>query len=139
MELKTANDLIVRLKSVREEKRLSLPDVMELIEKNNDYISMTTLRRVFSEGSECSDFSYDRTIRPIVNALLQNEEEEEEPLTAEVDLLKAIIRQKNEQIDLLKDRLDFLRDQIEKKDRRMDEKDEIIKLLMDRCFGENKA
>ena len=131
MELKTASELIVRLKRVREEKRLSLPDVM------------TTLRRVFSEGSETSDFSYDRTIRPIVNALLE-EEAEAAPLE-EIDLLKAIIRQKNVQIDLLKERVDsiklesdrrlsFLRDQIEKKDRRMDEKDEIIKMLMEKCL-----
>lgn len=144
MELKTANDLIFRLKGVREERKLSLPDIMEMIEKNNDYISMTTLRRVFSDGSESLDFSYDKTIRPIVNALLSNEQEP--PAAVEIDLLKAVIRQKNETIDLLNDRINinrseydkrlaFLRDQIEKKDRRMDEKDEIIKKLMAKCLG----
>lgn len=144
MELKTANDLIFRLKSVREERKLSLPDVMEMIEKNNDYISMTTLRRVFADGSECLDFSYDKTIRPIVNALLSSEEEAP-AAAAEIDLLKSVIRLKNETIDSLKERIDtikseydrrlaFLRDQIEKKDRRMDEKDAIIKMLMEKCI-----
>lgn len=144
MELKTANDLILRLKSVREERKLSLPDVMEMIEKNNDYISMTTLRRVFADGSECLDFSYDKTIRPIVNALLSSEEEAP-AAAAEIDLLKSVIRLKNETIDSLKERIDtikceydrrlaFLRDQIEKKDRRMDEKDAIIKMLMEKCI-----
>lgn len=145
MELKTANDLIFRLKSVREERKLSLPDIMEMIEKNNDYISMTTLRRVFADGSECLDFSYDKTIRPIVNALLSSEEEEAPAAAAEIDLLKAVIRQKNETIDVLNERINlircesdkrlaFLRDQIEKKDRRMDEKDAIIKMLMEKCI-----
>lgn len=144
MELKTANDLIFRLKSVREERKLSLPDIMEMIEKNNDYISMTTLRRVFADGSECLDFSYDKTIRPIVNALLSSEEEAP-AAAAEIDLLKSVIRLKNETIDSLKERIDtikseydrrlaFLRDQIEKKDRRMDEKDAIIKMLMEKCI-----
>jgi transcriptional regulator with XRE-family HTH domain len=44
-------DLIIQLKEVREEKGLSYNDILSLMEKNGDYLSKSTISRVFSEGS----------------------------------------------------------------------------------------
>ena len=45
-------DIIVKLKEVRDEKGLSYTDILDLMEKNGDYLSKSTLSRVFAEGSE---------------------------------------------------------------------------------------
>ena len=127
---------------------------MEMIEANGDYISMTTLRRVFAENSEHDDsFNYDRTIRPIARVLLYTDNDQAED---DVPSLKAIIRLKNEELDSVREqiasivdncekrvseyehRLAFLRDQIEKKDSRMDEKDQIIHMLLSKVFPDEK-
>lgn len=157
LELTTTQDIILKLKAVKKENELTLPRIMDMVEKNGDYISMSTLRRVFAQNSEeDSSFSYDRTLAPIAKALLFQDlpqgEEGEPVAAAEIDGLKAVIRHKNEETDRLKEqveslkqqimdiraeydlRLRFLRDQIELKDKRMDEKDIIINKLMEKCL-----
>jgi len=101
---------------------------------------LSTLRRVFAEGSEDVNFSYDRTIAPIARALLFQDAAETEGNAAEDDRiegLRAVILLKNGEIEQLQElnthlesRIAFLLEQIEKKDRRMDEKDELIRQLM---------
>ena len=63
-------ELITRLKEVREEKQLSYGDIIELMEKNGDYIAKSTLSRVFAEGSEDLSFKFEETLKPIANAIL---------------------------------------------------------------------
>ena len=141
-------DLILKLKEVREEKGLSYTDIMNLMEKNNDYLSKATLSRVFAEGSEENSFKYEETIRPIAKALLDMETiEDEDDVT--VSGLKTVLKYKmriiedlekqisvlqsdldkqkikyNEKFDKEREtyskRIDFLLHQIELKDNRMD-------------------
>ena len=157
MELTATKEIIVQLKAVKKEYELTIPRIKDMLEKNGDYIALSTLRRVFAEGSEDNDsFSYDRTISPIARALLFQDNGEEAQDAAAMDDriegLRSVILLKNEQITMLTDqiealkkqlndfraeydlRLRFLRDQIELKDKRMDEKDQIIKRLMDKCL-----
>ena len=47
-----SKDVILKLKEVREEKGLSYNDILDLMEKNGDFLSKSTLSRVFAEGSE---------------------------------------------------------------------------------------
>lgn len=114
---------------------------MEQLEKNGHYVSLTTLRRVFAEGSERNDsFNYESTLLPLSEVLLSAEDiptPDDSPYAKEIDGLKSVIHVQNEEIarlhelkEHLEDRITFLLEQIEKKDRRMDEKDEIIKRLM---------
>ena len=108
------------------------------------YISLSTLRRVFADGSEASSFSYENTLLPLAEVLLNVEDvptHPDSPFAAEIDGLKAVIHVQNEEIARLHDlkehleaRITFLLEQIEKKDRRMDEKDEIIRKLMDKVL-----
>ena len=52
-------ELIIKLKQVREEKNLSYNDIVALIEKNGDFLSRSSVQRVFSEGSEDISFKYE--------------------------------------------------------------------------------
>lgn len=137
-----SSDVILKLKEVKEEKGLSYSDILDLMEKNGDYLSKSTLSRVFAEGSENIKFRYEDTIRPIANALLDIETNEE---TDELDVraMKALLRLKLQRIEELehllekekikhhekleKEReqfersLDFMREQLAYKDKRMDE------------------
>lgn len=146
MEHTPAQELIKQLKDVKLKNEITYPRIMERIEKNGKFVSLTTLRRVFAEGSEMSaaSFSYENTLLPIAEALLDVEDvptPEDSPYAKEIDGLKAVIRTQNEEIvklheikEHLEKRVDFLIEQIERKDRRMDEKDEIIRKLMEKCL-----
>ena len=141
-------DLIIRLKAVREEKGYSLNDIGNIVEKNGDFISRSSIQRVFADGSENSSFRYEDTIRPIAKALLDIEKIEDDD-TLDVATLKALLKYKiqriedlevqieklvaesdkekvkrHEKIDDIRNeyekKIDFLKDQITLKDKRMD-------------------
>lgn len=140
-----AQDLIKKLKDAKQQNEITYPRILERMERNGKYVSLTTLRRVFADGSEANaqSFSYENTLLPIAEALLkvENVPTVDSPYAKEIDGLKAVIHVQNEEIARLHDikehlenRITFILEQIEKKDRRMDEKDEIIRKLMDRCL-----
>lgn len=141
-------DIIMKLKDVREEKGLSLNDIMNLIEANGEFVSKTTLSRVFADGSEEIKFRYEDTIRPIANALLDIEEIEEGD-NIDTKAMKSLLQYKKKYIEDLENRIeeleialdkekikshekmdearaqwsktiDFLKEQISLKDKRMD-------------------
>ena len=141
-------EIILNLKAVRSERNLSYTDILNLMEARGDFISKTTLSRVFAEGSEETAFRYEETIRPIANALLNMENIEEDDTTA-IQAIKSILKfkmeyieelehqledkdlelakEKNKRHDMLdelreehKRKVDFLMGQIELKDKRID-------------------
>lgn len=129
MERKPAKDLILDLKAAKADGEVTYPRIMERIEAAGGYVSLTTLRRVFAEGSELNagSFNYENTLIPIANALLPIEETPtllDNPYAKEISGLKAVIRTQNEEIahlyelkQHLDDRITFLLDQIAAKDR----------------------
>lgn len=141
-------DLIIRLKAVKEEKGLSLNKIADLVEANGDFISRSSIQRVFADGSENSSFRYEDTIRPIAKALLDIENIEEDD-SLDTATLKSLLKYKIQRIEDLESQLekaqaeldneklkrhekideirkeyekkiDFLKDQITLKDKRMD-------------------
>ena len=146
MELTRSQELVRKLKEVKKKNEITYPRIMERMEKNGRFVSLTTLRRVFADGSErnADSFNYENTLLPIAEVLLNVEDvptEASSPYAKEIDALKAVIHVQNEEIARLHDmkehlesRITFLLEQIEKKDRRMDEKDEIIRKLMEKCL-----
>lgn len=146
MELTKAQELIERLKEVKAKDEISYPRLMDRMEKNGKFVSLTTLRRVFADGSEqnAGSFNYESTLMPIAEVLLNVEEVptlEDSPCADEINGLKAIIHIQAEEIarlhdmkDHLEDRITFLLEQISLKDSRMDAKDVIIQRLMDKCL-----
>ena len=144
-------EIIAKLKEVREEKGYSYSDILDLMEKNGDYIAKSTLSRVFAEGSEELSFKYDETLKPIANALLDIDTIEEDD-TLDTQALKVMLRYKADKIKELetaldhekikyhdrmdKEReqfhksLDFLKEQVSLKDKRIDQLlDANVKLL----------
>lgn len=144
-----SKQIIEQLKEVRTLKKLSFQDIISMMEENGDYISKTTLSRVFSEGSEDINFKYEDTIRPIANALLDINNLEDDD-TLDIRTMKTILRYKMQrieelerQVELLENKIDkekikyhkkidkereahqrsieFLKNQIELKDKRMDQ------------------
>lgn len=152
-------DIIIKLKEVREEKNLSYTDILNLMEKNGDFVSKSTLSRVFAEGSEELSFKYEETIRPIANALLDIETIEETD-NMDVQAMKSLLKYKIQRIEELEKqvknlesaldkekikyhekldaereqyfrRIDFLKEQVSLKDKRMD-------LLLEAVFQKDK-
>ena len=144
-------DVILKLKAVKEEKQLSLDKILSIMEQNGEYVSKTTLSRVFAKGSEEKIFKYENTIRPIANALLdiENEEIDDSPDTK---AYKSILKMKKDIISELQEErekdkkryheklaeetakfqkeLDFAMQQIALKDKRIDQlMDDNSKLL----------
>ena len=143
-------DLIIKLKKVKEEKGLSLTDIMNIMEAKGQYpLAKSTLSRVFGEGSEELSFKYEETIRPIANALLDIETIEPDD-NMDMQALKSFLKYKIERIEELESqvarlevalnkekikyhekldkeraifdsRIDFLKTQIDLKDKRMDQ------------------
>lgn len=146
MELTRSQKLIKELKEIKKANEITFPRIIERLEKNGKSVSLTTLRRVFADGSEdnANNFSYENTLIPIAEVLLNVEDlptPADSPYAKEIEGLKSVIHVQNEEIarlhelkEHLESRITFLLEQIEKKDRRMDEKDEIIKKLMEKCL-----
>ncbi len=146
MELSKKQELIRQLKEAKARDEITYPRIIDRMEANGKYVSLTTLRRVFADGSEANaaSFSLENTLMPIAEAILNVEDvptEDSAPHAKEIDALKAVIHTQNEEIvkmhdlnELLEKRVLFLIDQIAIKDRRMDEKDTIIKKLMEKCL-----
>lgn len=142
----TTRDLILRLKRIKEQERLSNANIMQMIEDNGDQISSTTLTRVFAKDSENQNFRYYETLQPIAKALLRLDQSEEgisdeEQATKDVALIKdmeyQLILEKctkyEERIKYLEERVEYLKKQveihqkaIERKDSQIAERDKII-------------
>ena len=139
--MNNSKEIIIKLKEVRLEKGLSLNDIVDLVEQNGDYISRSSVQRVFADGSEDATFKYDETIRPIANALLDIDRIETED-DLDTQALKILLQYKNQRIKELELQLDkeklkyhekldkerdqsrksieFLKEQVAYKDKRMD-------------------
>ena len=109
-----------------------------MLEAAGTPLGLTTLRRVFADGSEKNDsFNYASTIAPLEAILLVEDipEPESNPYAKELEGFKAVIHSQNEELvrmyemnKHLEDRIEFLVGQINKKD-------ELIARLMDKVLG----
>lgn len=134
--------LILKLKEVREEKKMSLADIEVLTEQNGEHVSIASISRVFAEGSEDSSFRYEATLKPIANALLDIDTiEDDDDLGTQA--MKVMLQYKAKKIEELeaaldhekvkhhekmeKERersrasIDFLKEQVSLKDKRIDQ------------------
>lgn len=144
MEQTNKQELIKQLKEAKNRLEYTYPRIIDEMEKSGKFVSLSTLRRVFADGSEmnAASFSYENTLLPIAEVLLRAEDvptPQDSPFAKEIDALKAVIHVQNEELarmhelkEHLEERITFLLDQIEKKDRRMDEKEATIQRLMDK-------
>lgn len=88
------SEIILQLKQIRKERELSLQDIHDLVKDSGGFLSLSSIKRVFADGSENLGFRYHDTIKPIVRALLGVTEETpaDNDVTAnEIDALKNVI------------------------------------------------
>ena len=138
----STKEIILKLKEAKRDKGLSINDIVDL---TGNYLSKTTVQRVFAEGSEDVSFRYEDTIQPLVKALLDVdtiEDDDDMDTKAMKSLLKLKIQRIEELEKLLneekvkshekmekerkhyEDRISDLTKQIAIKDKRMDEQAE---------------
>jgi len=149
-----AAQMIKEIKEIKSTDKLTYDDIMVEMERldSSSVVSLSTLRRVFRDGSEAkaSSFNFEEILTPIYNAVknLENKPSPSSPFEIELQGFKNVIRVQNEELDRLidlkehlDDRVEFLVGQIKTKDtmiqdlmKKLDEKDEIIKKLMDKCL-----
>lgn len=106
-------DLIIKLKAVKEEKGLSLNKIADLIEANGDFISRSSIQRVFADGSEDSSFRYEETIRPIAKALLDIETIEDDD-NLDTQTMKTLLKYKIQRIEELEQQLEHTQSALDK-------------------------
>lgn len=101
-------DIILKLKEVRNEKGLSYNDILDLMEKNGDFLSKSTISRVFADGSEDSSFRYEETIRPIAKALLDIENIGDDD-DMDIKAMKSLLKYKMQRIEDLEHQVEQLK------------------------------
>ena len=100
-------EIILKLKDVRNERGYSYGDILELMEQNGDFLSKSTISRVFQDGSEELSFRYDETIRPIAKALLDIETIEDTD-NLDVRAMKSLLQYKIQRIEELEQQIEQL-------------------------------
>ena len=123
---------------------------MDMLEKNNCYISEATIKKVFSENNDPGSFKYQSTIAPLADVLLDMYSDDSG--SDEITALKALIHDKNEMISILVVRNEEIRADYEKRinhlqkqigmledhlifrEKQIDKKDEIISKLLNKVI-----
>ena len=117
--------VILRLKAVKEERGISLQRIHDITLAAGGNVSFSTVRKVFSEGSENMNFRYEDTVQPIAMALLETNEpprevtgvveSEAEALKALVQLKNSIIREQQDTIGNIRQREQEIKEEAQKK------------------------
>ena len=109
-------ELILQLKEVKTARSLSCQDILDLILEAGGYTSLSTVKRVFAEGSENQSFRFKETLQPIASVLLGVREETAKDdstlqYIAQIDALKSIALLKDSMINDLHAEVNLLLDQ----------------------------
>jgi hypothetical protein len=115
MELeKLKRKTIKRLKQIKTEQGLSIPQIMEIMEKQGKFVSEATLKKVFADGSEEKTFRYQDSIAPIADVLLDVYGDTSG--MDDVESLRHFIKEKNKLIELLVIKLEEKDDEAKRRD-----------------------
>ena len=106
--------VILALKEVKKEKKLSLDKILIMMNENDPAtaVSKTTISRVFAKGSEDQIFKYENTLRPIANVLLDLENIEDDD-NKETIAMKSILRLKKDIIAELEETIKSEKDSLQ--------------------------
>ena len=145
---------IHRLKEIKQEQGLSIPQIMDMLEERGQFVSEPTLKKIFSDGSEEKNFRYQDTIMPVADVLLDLYGDKSG--IDDCEALRHIIREKNKLIEMLMMKLEeqakahaekelvyadrkaafekqiqHLESQIARYEKAIDRKDDLIERLLD--------
>ena len=153
-------------KVLKEILAMDKKELRNLVEEQGGSISKTTLSKIFSDGSEDMCFSYENTLRPIANALLDIENIEEDD-DVDAQAMKSLLKYKIQRIKELENQveklkieldreklsyyeklekeqeqsrrsIDFLKEQISLKDKRMDFLFDTVKQILETLFHKER-
>ena len=134
-------EIILQLKQIKYDRELSAQDIRNMVEGAGGYTSLSTIRRVFAEGSENQNFRYQDTIQPIARALI-GINEESEPLDAtQADALKNIALLKDSMIQNLQDENSALSARVEhlsRVEQQLAEEQRKVAYLLDQVERQNR-
>lgn len=109
-------DILAQLKAVRKIKGYSYQTIADKTEEIGKAVSLSTVKRVFAEGSTLDAFRYDTSIQPIAIVLLgigeateppdQTSPQREAEYYTTIEALKSVIAIKNETIESMQKVLD---------------------------------
>lgn len=158
MRATKTREVILALKKVREENGYTLQRIQDMVLDAGGSLSMSTVKKVFSEGSENLNFRYEDSVKPIADVLLRihqpekTDEPEVEALRQIVLLKNAILDETREElartkereaeikadaqgkIDYLKNRVEYLQGRLDRADKLIDERKAFI-LRKDRIIS----
>lgn len=112
--------VILRLKEARAQKNLTYQDIVDACEAQNESVSLSTVRRIFSKGSEDGADYRTYTINAIFRAVIGTEEieltdaeeaamtEVEKEVVTENSALKAVVEMKDATIADLQQQIESL-------------------------------
>ncbi len=132
-------EYILQLKNIKESKGYGYQRIVDEAESLGFYVSLSSVRRVFAEGSEDLSFR-DETLRAIGRVLLETTEPTPEPVKGDtaqrweyyeqIEALKAAVEYKTATIDQLNAELqrqavqiDRLRTLLEKREKQFEDRD----------------
>ena len=112
MESGPTKNLILRLRAVREERDLSISDILSMLDEQHTPLSESTLRRVMMEDiDKLGGFSYEGTLMPLADLLLPKGDTKDSTLSeARIEGLLAVIEIKNEMIENIKKQIQETKD-----------------------------
>lgn len=139
-------DIIVQLKAIKESQNLTIQNILDTLDRENQHLAKSTVIKVFSDSGEDLTYQYD-TIRTLADVMFRvySTDEQDNP---EIKGLKSTIQLQNIMIDQLKEqleterrnaeetasscyrRIEFLRDRVEKQDVRIEQKDRLITIML---------
>lgn len=115
MELeKLKRKTIKRLKQIKNEQGLSIPQIMDMMEKQGKFVSEATIKKVFADGSEEKTFRYQDSIAPIADVLLDIYGDTSG--MDDVESMRHFIKEKNKLIELLVIKLEEKDDEAKRRD-----------------------
>ena len=106
-----SKDLILKLREVQREKKLSYDKILSLMERDGEFTSKATLSRLFGKKWEGYSFDYEQTLIPIANVLLDVDNIEADDDT-ETQAFKSLLRLKMSVIDENAKQISELKEQI---------------------------
>lgn len=109
-------EVLRQLKVVRKAKNISYQDIVDGTEEMGVAVSLSSVKRVFAEDSQASDFRYDSTIRPIVRFVMGidsglDDLETYEEAKANAEGLAAVVDYKDALIKRLESELERAREE----------------------------
>ena len=118
MEREKIKAIVEQLKAVKSEKEYSYQKIADLTEELGDPVSLSTIKRVFTEDAR--KFRWD-TIRPIATVLLgvgfetpAPEKTDPNLYYAEIEAFKSLVEAKGEMIATKDKSIEFLRGQLKR-------------------------